>query len=67
MKNPFFLAFALINVLVISCANKGSENKAEDSLSPSSLKIKTVLDKNFNALLATPTISAPIFTSAEKA
>lgn len=67
MKNPFFLAFALVNVLVISCANKGSENKAESSLSPSSLKIQAVLDKNFNAVLAAPTISAPIFTSAEKA
>ena len=67
MKNPFFLAFALINVLVISCANKGSESKAESSLSPSSLKIQAVLDKNFNAVLADPTIAAPLFTTLEKA
>lgn len=67
MKNPFFLVFTLLNVLVLSCANKGPENQHENLLTPAEAKIQALLDKDFNEVLAAPSIAAPEFTSSEKA
>ncbi len=67
MKNPFFLVFTLLNVLVISCANKGADNSADAKLTPSELKIKAVLNKKFDAKLQMPGIAPPSLSKSELA
>jgi len=65
MKNPYYLVFILFNVLVISCANKGADTKTETNLSPTEVKIQSVLNKNYNSTLSNPTIPIPELTPAE--
>lgn len=64
MRKSFLMVFTLLNVLVISCANKESQNHSE--LTPAEAKIQAVLDKKFNTILSLPSVSAPQFTEAEK-
>ncbi|MFM9944155.1 MAG: redoxin domain-containing protein [Bacteroidia bacterium] len=66
MKNSFFLVFALLNVLVISCANRDAEDQTKNIATPAEMKIQEVLNKKFNEVISEPSISAPEFTTNEK-
>jgi len=65
MKNSFSLVFILFNVLVISCANKGAENKTSETKSPKDAKIYSVLNKRYNSILEVPSIAIPEMTKSE--
>lgn len=66
MKKSLELIFVLFSIIIISCAGKNTETTENNNISPNDLKLVSVLNRQFNAVLSSPEILPPEMSLAEQ-